>query len=208
MPVSCSGRTFRHDRVKFTVSTMVEHGDHQRQPLMAQRPVEATCIEPGGAGDRPRSHARCGVRCIGRIAVQEVSANHRGHRQRNDRRDQNRHRPRSWRSRGTAGPERPPMKITGTKTATRDSVIDMTVKPIAARQATRANGCSPCSIDADDVLDHHDRVVDHRNQPRIVNCHQGEIVESRSQRTHANRRIAQIDNGTVTAAASVAASGA
>ena len=59
-------------------------------------------------------------------------------------------------------PTTPPMKNTGMNTATSEMVIDMMVKVISREPLSAASiGIEARLAVADDVLEHHDRIVDH-----------------------------------------------
>ena len=79
----------------------------------------------------------------------------------------------SWNTRPTT----PPMKNTGMNTATSESVIEMMVKPISREPLSAASIGRHAVLDvADDVLQHHDRVVDHEAD-RQGQRHQRDVVE-------------------------------
>jgi len=60
-------------------------------------------------------------------------------------------------------PTTPPMKNTGMKTATSEIVIDMIVKVISREPLSAAcNRAEPRLGMADNVLEHNDRIVDHK----------------------------------------------
>ncbi len=60
-------------------------------------------------------------------------------------------------------PTLPGMNEIGRNTAIKTSVVAMTAKPISRLPSTAAsNGASPCSSATHDVLEHDDRIVDHR----------------------------------------------
>ncbi len=80
------------------------------------------------------------------------------------------------------------MNITGMNTAISDSVIEMMVKPISREPLSAASIGAIAVLDvADDVLQHHDGVVDdeaHRQRER----QQREVVEAVAQHVHERER--------------------
>ena len=79
----------------------------------------------------------------------------------------------------------PPMKTTGMNTAARRQVMDRMVKPISLRALQRRLIGLLAHLDvADDVLQHHDGVIDHKAD-RQRQRHQREIVQAEAQQRHA-----------------------
>ena len=78
----------------------------------------------------------------------------------------------------------PPMKMSGMNTAASEIVIERMVKPTSSAPSSAACiGCFALLDVADDVLEHHDRVVDdeaHGEGER----HQRQVVDAEAQRVH------------------------
>ena len=76
------------------------------------------------------------------------------------------------------------MKRSGMKTAIKEIVSEMTVKPIslAPSESSLHRGFALFDV-ADDVLDHHDGIVDHEAGADRQR-HQGEIVEAEAAEPH------------------------
>ena len=86
----------------------------------------------------------------------------------------------SWKSRPTS----PPMKSTGMKTATSESVIERIVKPISREPSSAASQHRlPHLHVAHDVLEHHDGVV-HHEADRERERHQRQVVEAVAEQVH------------------------
>ena len=84
----------------------------------------------------------------------------------------------------------PPMKISGMNTATSEMLIDITVKPICREPISAARiGSTPRLAMADDVLDHHDGIVDDEAD-RDGKRHQRKVVEHVAHEPHAGERAA------------------
>jgi len=76
------------------------------------------------------------------------------------------------------------MKSTGRNTAASDNVIEIMVNPISRDPfSAAANGVSPASICAHDVLEHDDRVIDHEADAERER-HQREVIEAVAQEVH------------------------
>ena len=105
----------------------------------------------------------------------------------------------SWNKR----PRMPPMKMRGTNTATKDSVIDITVKPICRDPIIAArNGFSPFSSRR--TMFSIITIASSTTNPTEIVSAIKEKLSMVKPKNHIPTRVPQIDSGTVTAAASVA----
>ena len=78
-------------------------------------------------------------------------------------------------------PTMPPISSSGMNTATSETLIDSTVKPISREPVSAASSGAHAVLDmAIDVLDHDDGVVDHEAD-RDGERHQREIVEAEAE---------------------------
>ena len=85
-------------------------------------------------------------------------------------------------------PRMPPMNSTGMKTAASESVMETMVKPISPRAPQRRLERPLAHLDvADDVLQHHDRVVHHESDGEDQRHHR-KIVEAETQQVHHRER--------------------
>ena len=85
-------------------------------------------------------------------------------------------------------PTTSPMNSSGISTAISDTVSEMMVKPICGRALQRGLHRRLALLDvARDVLDHHDRVVDHE-AGRDGQRHQAQVVQAVAQQVHQRRR--------------------
>ena len=90
-------------------------------------------------------------------------------------------------------PTTPPMKKTGMNTATSDSVIETMVKPISREPfERRVERLHPLFDVADDVLQHHDGVVDDEAD-RQRQRQQRDIVDRVAEHVHRRERADQRD---------------
>ena len=98
------------------------------------------------------------------------------------------------------------MKSSGMKTATRERLMEMTVKPIwrAPSMAAGIELVHAVFAQTGDVLDHDDGVVDDEADGDR-DGHERVIVEREAHGPHADERCRRCESGTVTAAAKVAA---
>ena len=85
-------------------------------------------------------------------------------------------------------PTMPPISSSGMKTATSETLIDRTVKPISRDPFERRLERRAAALDvAIDVLDHDDGVVDHEAD-RDGQRHQRQIVEAEAEEIHRGER--------------------
>ena len=179
--------TFRRHDVEQQRRHDGREGHHQRRALMPQHPQQRPMIDLDHAVDAAADRASPGTSrsspaCLSSrehiigVSVSEttaevttamvsVSANSRNMR-----------------------PTSPDMNSSGMNTAISDTVSEITVKPISLRAAQRGFHRAFAILHmANDVLDHHDGVVDHeagadgqRHQRQVVETEAGEIHDRRS----------------------------